>query len=144
MRYCPFALLVAERTRSMSDGLWASTVTPGSTAPEVSRTVPPICCALARPEKTSRQAPTPTAVTRRDPTRLIDSSRGSCRCGRERGEYGRRSVLCQLKSTGRCLRGTVASYQYGRLPAAVIRAFGDMRRAANPREPMLRAPVADR
>src|SRR5262245_818785 len=42
MRYCPFASDTAERTFSMSAGLAASTVTPGSTAPDVSRTTPAI------------------------------------------------------------------------------------------------------
>ncbi len=40
MRYCPRPSLTAVRTRSMRAGLAASTVAPGSTAPEESRTVP--------------------------------------------------------------------------------------------------------
>ena len=40
MRYWPLPSVVAVRTFSMSAGLDASTVTPGSTAPDVSRTVP--------------------------------------------------------------------------------------------------------
>src|SRR5688572_11028233 len=40
MRYWPVPSVTAERTFSMSAGLEASTVTPGSTAPEASRTVP--------------------------------------------------------------------------------------------------------
>jgi hypothetical protein len=74
MRYCPSTLVVAERTRSMREGLWASTVTPGNTAPVVSLTVPPICCAVAGLEKSSRQAPIPTAVTTQDDTELMGSS----------------------------------------------------------------------
>src|SRR5712691_3152952 len=42
MRYWPLPSVDAERTFSMRTGLAASTVTPGSTAPEVSFTVPVI------------------------------------------------------------------------------------------------------
>ena len=42
MRYWPEVSVTAERTFSMSAGLDASTVTPGSTAPDVSFTVPVI------------------------------------------------------------------------------------------------------
>src|SRR4030095_950185 len=47
--YWPGASVVAVRTRSISAGLAASTVTPGSTAPLVSRTTPamPVVCANA-------------------------------------------------------------------------------------------------
>src|SRR5437016_2219528 len=48
MRYCPVPSEAAERTFSMSAGLAASTVTPGSTAPDESLTVPAItACAEA-------------------------------------------------------------------------------------------------
>src|SRR5436190_16939404 len=40
MRYWPFPSVTAERTFSMRTGLAASTVTPGSTAPDVSFTTP--------------------------------------------------------------------------------------------------------
>src|SRR5262249_44129374 len=40
IRYCPVLSVTAERVFSMSAELDASTVTPGSTAPEASRTVP--------------------------------------------------------------------------------------------------------
>jgi hypothetical protein len=42
MRYWPFASVSAVRTFSISTSLLASTVTPGSTAPEVSLTTPAI------------------------------------------------------------------------------------------------------
>ena len=42
MRYCPEPSLTADRVFSISAGLEASTVTPGSTAPDVSRTKPAI------------------------------------------------------------------------------------------------------
>ena len=42
MRYWPLPSVTAERTFSISAGLAASTVTPGSTAPEVSFTTPVI------------------------------------------------------------------------------------------------------
>ena len=52
MRYWPVASLTTERTFSINAGLAASTVTPGSTAPEASLTTPAIplawaCCADA-------------------------------------------------------------------------------------------------
>src|SRR5688572_19991714 len=40
MRYCPVSSVTPDRTFSMSAGLAASTVTPGSTPPDASRTVP--------------------------------------------------------------------------------------------------------
>jgi hypothetical protein len=40
MRYCPASSVTAMRTFSMSAGLEASTVTPGSTPPDWSLTVP--------------------------------------------------------------------------------------------------------
>ena len=47
-RYCPVVSVTAERTFSMRAGLAASTVTPGSTAPDESLTVPAItACAKA-------------------------------------------------------------------------------------------------
>src|SRR5229473_6743307 len=46
IRYCPCSLVTAVRTLSMSAGLAASTVTPGSTAPEASVTTPEMLAAL--------------------------------------------------------------------------------------------------
>ena len=40
MRYWPVPSVTTERTRSINAGLAASTVTPGSTAPELSLAVP--------------------------------------------------------------------------------------------------------
>src|SRR5712691_1331587 len=48
MRYCPVSSVTPVRTLVMSAGLDASMVTPGSTAPEVSRTVPARLCAVAK------------------------------------------------------------------------------------------------
>ena len=49
MRYCPAPSVTAVRTFSMRAGLDASTVTPGSTAPDWSLTVPVrVPCANAR------------------------------------------------------------------------------------------------
>ena len=47
--YCPCVSVITERTRSMSAGLLASTVTPGITAPLASFTTPamPLACAKA-------------------------------------------------------------------------------------------------
>src|SRR5262245_34671349 len=48
MRYWPDAFVATDRTFSISAGLDASTLTPGSTAPDVSRTTPVIeACAYA-------------------------------------------------------------------------------------------------
>src|SRR5262249_3797292 len=60
--YWPSASLTTDRTFSMSAGLAASTVTPGITAPEGSRTtpaIPPAPCALARVADAQR---TPTSM----------------------------------------------------------------------------------
>ena len=46
IRYSPFSSETALRTFSISTGLAASTVTPGSTAPDVSFTVPATLAAL--------------------------------------------------------------------------------------------------
>src|SRR5262249_39833260 len=40
MRYCPVPSVITDRTFSINAGLAASTVTPGSTAPEPSLTTP--------------------------------------------------------------------------------------------------------
>ncbi len=56
MRYCPVSSVTPVRTLVMSAGLDASMVTPGSTAPEVSRTVPARLCAVARLGTTKRLA----------------------------------------------------------------------------------------
>src|SRR5437870_2521569 len=48
MRYCPVSSVTPVRTLVMSAGLDASTVTPGGTAPDVSRTAPARLCAVAR------------------------------------------------------------------------------------------------
>src|SRR5438876_11948851 len=53
MRYCPDASLTAVRTFSIRAGLDASTVTPGSTAPDESLTTP---VTLAPPEPCARAA----------------------------------------------------------------------------------------
>src|SRR6476469_9097664 len=60
--YWPSASLTTDRTFSMSAGLEASTVTPGMTAPEESRTtpaIPPAPCALALVADAQR---TPTSM----------------------------------------------------------------------------------
>src|SRR5688572_29289024 len=54
MRYCPVSSVVPVRTLVISAGLDASTVTPGSTAPEVSRTAPARLCAAASPGSVRR------------------------------------------------------------------------------------------
>src|SRR5690242_4239768 len=56
MRYWPVASVTALRVFSISAGLDASTVTPGSTPPDVSRTVPARLCADAMLGTTARIA----------------------------------------------------------------------------------------
>src|SRR5262245_4285448 len=67
--YWPCPSVVAVRTFSISAGLEASTVTPGSTAPVVSRTTPaiPLLCATTRPETRETTA---TSLTIRGPPAL--------------------------------------------------------------------------
>ena len=66
MRYWPLPSVVADRTFSISAGLAASTVTPGSTAPDGSLTTPVIdACAQAidgRAKTTSNTTPTTFSV----------------------------------------------------------------------------------
>src|SRR5437667_597128 len=73
MLYRPSLSDTTLRTFSIKAGLAASTVTPGSTAPDVSFTVPAIplavpCCADAAPGSrsahTTRTSPTPTTFVR--------------------------------------------------------------------------------
>src|SRR5262245_15481161 len=71
--YWPSASVTTVRIFSMSAGLDASTVTPGSTAPDVSRTTPEMAlvpCALADADAQSTHAQTAAAqsvtVTTRD------------------------------------------------------------------------------
>jgi hypothetical protein len=65
IRYRPEPSVTAERTFSIKAGLDASTVTPGSTAPDVSRTLPVIdACASAswgRHRAPATKAPSTTA-----------------------------------------------------------------------------------
>ncbi len=59
IRYVPEPSVMAERTFSISAGLEASTVTPGSTAPDVSLTTPSIdACANADAGRMISQART--------------------------------------------------------------------------------------
>src|SRR5579862_1191341 len=58
MRYWPVSSLTTERTRSMSAGLVASTVTPGSTAPDVSLTTPVMAACAKRGTGTRAQVTT--------------------------------------------------------------------------------------
>src|SRR5437016_5108994 len=54
IRYWPVSSLTTERIRSMSTGLAASTVTPGSTPPDASRTTPVMAaCAYAAAGKST-------------------------------------------------------------------------------------------
>src|SRR6185436_7051469 len=67
-RYWPDSLLVADRVRSMSAGLVASIVTPGSTAPLVSLTTPAMAlCALALRGRTVKPRMTTTREMKRTP-----------------------------------------------------------------------------
>src|SRR4051812_27304615 len=62
MRYAPSPSVITERVFSMSTSLEASTVTPGSTAPDVSLTRPAMAlwaCAAAGSQSTHASAPTP-------------------------------------------------------------------------------------
>jgi hypothetical protein len=62
MRYWPLPSVVVVRVFSMRAGLDASIVTPGSTPPDASRTVPAsVACACASAGKRSRAVSTQTA-----------------------------------------------------------------------------------
>src|ERR1051325_6989107 len=73
MRYWPVVSVMTERTFSMSAGLVASTVTPGRTAPDVSRTTPVmVACADAVAGKSRRRER--TAAEPRASVRIVFSS----------------------------------------------------------------------
>ena len=61
MRYWPVSSLTTDRTFSIRTGLAASTVTPGSTPPDVSRTTP-VMAACAYAAAGSSRKPTMTAA----------------------------------------------------------------------------------
>ena len=94
MRYWPDPSVTAERTFSISAGLEASTVTPGNTAPEVSRTTPAIE-AWANAAAGSNNAPTHNATSLHSLliVPLLSCDRGGI-CARVTGdpECGRSSV----------------------------------------------------
>src|SRR3954453_16305842 len=69
MRYRPFASVVTERTFSISAGLLASTVTPGSTAPVVSFTTPANELCARAVAGSSRH---PNATANKNPIRLLN------------------------------------------------------------------------
>src|ERR1044071_638903 len=57
MRYWPESFVLTDRTFSMSAGLEASTLTPGSTAPDGSRTMPVIDACAYTSEGMMRKSP---------------------------------------------------------------------------------------
>ena len=63
MRYWPVASVTTDRTRSISAGLAASTVTPGSTAPDVSFAVPVMVAWAHTTAGTMSRASNTVAVT---------------------------------------------------------------------------------
>jgi hypothetical protein len=65
--------LTADRTRSMSEGLAASTVTPGNTAPDVSLTVPEMALVWAD-AAAGMNASSAAANTKRARVRMQHSS----------------------------------------------------------------------
>src|SRR4051795_8334493 len=100
MRYCPVSSVTPVRTFVISAGLDASMVTPGSTAPDVSRTVPARLCADATPAPATRIA---TAANDRINTRFmwenlhtarVESPRGSV-MRRRSVDYERTDRICQ-------------------------------------------------
>src|SRR6266545_7797257 len=77
----PWPSVTAVRTFSIRTGLAASTVTPGSTAPELSRTTPAmplVCCARAGAGAATRSVHAKTA-TYRAPTVLCAIDLSLCR-----------------------------------------------------------------
>src|SRR5215510_3836956 len=63
IRYWPASLVTTERTFSINDGLAASTVTPGSTAPDESRTTPAIDACVCPSAARGRSESTATTTT---------------------------------------------------------------------------------
>src|SRR5688572_25117807 len=93
IRYCPLPSVVAVRTFSISAGLDASTVTPGSTAPDVSRTVPVMdACAKA------------LGAAARNPARTRDTAPGMRMTLLRRAGPFRTRHLCEWLETARLLQ----------------------------------------
>src|SRR5262245_22240138 len=101
MRYCPSASVTADRTRSMRSGLEASTVTPGSTPPELSRTTP-LMDAWANADDEDRTS------------RVTAMASHTLRMG---APFTKRRSKRPADSTGREEK-THASFEVGRGPAA--------------------------
>src|SRR5216684_615811 len=68
--YCPELSVITDRTLSINAGLEASTVTPGSTAPDVSLTTPPMALVCADATAGSR-ASSATPQTMRANVRML-------------------------------------------------------------------------
>src|SRR5688572_16489075 len=109
MRYCPVPSLTTVRVFSMSAGLDASTVTPGSTAADGSRTTPAIV-AWANTRLGSSRIPAPAAmkITTRCISHLHDlahlGARGHLTCPECRRSTPRRSVGQTITPPGIHLR----------------------------------------
>src|SRR5678816_3765165 len=105
MRYCPVPSLTTVRVFSMSAGLDASTVTPGSTAADASRTTPAIVAwAKTRLGSSKTPATAATTFTTGYIDDLLEPSPASRRCGNRatlshltRPEP--RDNLCEIAST---------------------------------------------
>src|SRR5262249_4539976 len=77
--YCPEASVTADRVRSISAGLLTSTVTPGSTAPDASLTVPAmvlVCADATIGQSVSHTTPT---MIREANVRIPSLRRKGCR-----------------------------------------------------------------
>src|SRR5262249_16059981 len=102
--YCPFPSVVTDRVFSIKTSLDASTVTPGSTAPDVSLTTPTIAlCAWATLGSSTRQAS--AAARKTADLRIIRASiwllpigERTKRIAVRPGDYQRRQPIEPLKS----------------------------------------------
>src|SRR5215831_20128965 len=98
MRYCPLPSVIAVRTFSIRAGLEASTVTPGSTASDASRTTPArVACANAIAGLRNRN---PTTVAA-DSLLICGASCGNVwRTARHAGQSDVRLVYTLTKTSG--------------------------------------------
>src|SRR5687767_2305733 len=95
MRYCPASSLTTDRTFSMSAGLAASTVTPGSTAPDGSLTTP-VMAACANAAAGTSKTISRSAADRRTNARMgflltggVSSGDQECAVSQECGGFRR-------------------------------------------------------
>src|SRR5262245_55149705 len=121
MRYCPLPSVIAVRAFSIRAGLDASTVTPGSTASDASRTTPArVACANAIAGLRNRN---PTRTVAADSLLISGASCGNVwRTARHAGQSDVRLVYTLTKTSGQS--GRVRKSRVRKVFSADLHAYG--------------------